>query len=63
MFTALKQYCLSRLWLSILTGLSALTVLLAIIIYGYCRYLRQQQRHRPIKLATNFTPTPPPQQQ
>ncbi|VBB31741.1 unnamed protein product, partial [Acanthocheilonema viteae] len=47
-----KQYCLSRLWLSIWTGLSAVTVLLAISIHGYCRYFRQR-RYGSIKLATN----------
>ncbi|VDK87708.1 unnamed protein product [Litomosoides sigmodontis] len=57
-----KQYCLSRLWLGISTGLSALTVLLAITVHGYCRYLRRQ-RYGPIKLAANFTPPPPSSQQ
>uniref|UniRef100_A0A0R3RIF3 ZP domain-containing protein n=1 Tax=Elaeophora elaphi TaxID=1147741 RepID=A0A0R3RIF3_9BILA len=47
-----KQYCLSRLWLTVWTGLSAVTVLLAISVHGYCLYYRQRQ-NGPIRLATN----------
>ncbi|VDN88829.1 unnamed protein product [Brugia pahangi] len=46
-----KQYCLSLLWLTIWTGLSALTALLAISVYGYCRYSRRPQQYGAIKLA------------
>uniref|UniRef100_A0A915PF70 ZP domain-containing protein n=1 Tax=Setaria digitata TaxID=48799 RepID=A0A915PF70_9BILA len=38
-----KRYCLSRLWLTVWTGLSLTTTLLAITVHGYCRYFRRRQ--------------------
>ncbi|VDK80625.1 unnamed protein product [Onchocerca ochengi] len=57
-----KQYCFPRLWLTIWTGLSVLTALLAITVYGYCHCSRRR-RYASIKLTANSKITTTKQQQ